>query len=91
MATLLDLRRLVAPLATAHRYEAQLSPLPKIPTLLQADTKHDRLDCFQVDPLTDFMTGIETLLFYGSLKGLPKDQIPHAAQSLIQRVSCLPF
>lgn len=40
-----------------------------------------------MDPLTDFMTGIETLLFYGSLKGLPKDQIPHAAQSLIQRVS----
>jgi ABC-type multidrug transport system ATPase subunit len=43
-----------------------------------------------VDPLLEFMTSTETLLFYGRLKGLPKAGLDAVVKKLIKRVgTCL--
>ena len=39
-----------------------------------------------MDPLIEWMTGVETLLFYGRLKGLPKEGLPDVVDRLIARV-----
>lgn len=42
--------------------------------------------CPQVDPLIEWMTGEETLLFYGRLKGIPSAPLRHMVKQLVARV-----
>lgn len=47
--------------------------------------------CPQVDPLLDLMTGLETLLFFGRIRGLAKDLLEHRVHALISQTGLLPY
>lgn len=46
--------------------------------------------CPQIDPLLDLMTGRETLLMLGNLRGIPKDQLDKTVEDLLKALTLSP-